>query len=156
MRAVFGIDVSKTSSEVAILVNGEKVHGPDGPFVLGYALDQQAGVIGFQGFVGGFFRTAHGVFAEQGTGAGSLGPGHQGDGFIRAAHFFPVGDLGGEDVGELLFGQALDFFRHILVHDGGHGHDADFVVHQFIRFFLGQFGSGRHYPDHADDFCGEV
>ena len=27
MRAVFGIDVSKTSSKVAILVNGEKVHG---------------------------------------------------------------------------------------------------------------------------------
>ena len=27
MHAVFGIDVSKTSSEVAILVNGEKVHG---------------------------------------------------------------------------------------------------------------------------------
>ncbi|QPO27293.1 IS110 family transposase [Streptococcus suis] len=27
MRAVFGIDVSKASSEVAILVNGEKVHG---------------------------------------------------------------------------------------------------------------------------------
>ena len=27
MRAVFGIDVSKTSAEVAILVNGEKVHG---------------------------------------------------------------------------------------------------------------------------------
>ena len=27
MRAVVGIDVSKTSSEVAILVNGEKVHG---------------------------------------------------------------------------------------------------------------------------------
>ena len=27
MCAVFGIDVSKTSSEVAILVNGEKVHG---------------------------------------------------------------------------------------------------------------------------------
>lgn len=27
MRAVFGIDVSKTSSEVAILINGEKVHG---------------------------------------------------------------------------------------------------------------------------------
>ena len=27
MRAVFGIDVSKTSSEVAILVNSEKVHG---------------------------------------------------------------------------------------------------------------------------------
>ena len=27
MRAVFGIDVSKTSSEVTILVNGEKVHG---------------------------------------------------------------------------------------------------------------------------------
>ncbi|NQN48751.1 transposase, partial [Streptococcus suis] len=26
MRAVFGIDVSKASSEVAILVNGEKVH----------------------------------------------------------------------------------------------------------------------------------
>ncbi len=26
MRTVFGIDVSKTSSEVAILVNGEKVH----------------------------------------------------------------------------------------------------------------------------------
>ena len=26
MRAVFGIDVSKTSSEVAILVNGKKVH----------------------------------------------------------------------------------------------------------------------------------
>ena len=27
MCAVFGIDVSKTSSEAAILVNGEKVHG---------------------------------------------------------------------------------------------------------------------------------
>ncbi|MGT2787950.1 IS110 family transposase, partial [Streptococcus loxodontisalivarius] len=27
MRAVFGIDVSKASSEVAILLNGEKVHG---------------------------------------------------------------------------------------------------------------------------------
>ena len=27
MRAVFGIDVSKASSEVAILVNGERVHG---------------------------------------------------------------------------------------------------------------------------------
>ena len=27
MRTVFGIDASKTSSEVAILVNGEKVHG---------------------------------------------------------------------------------------------------------------------------------
>ena len=27
MRAVFGIDVSTTRSEVAILVNGEKVHG---------------------------------------------------------------------------------------------------------------------------------
>lgn len=27
MRAVFGIDVSKASSEVAVLVNGEKVHG---------------------------------------------------------------------------------------------------------------------------------
>lgn len=27
MRAVFGIDVSKSSSEVAILINGEKVHG---------------------------------------------------------------------------------------------------------------------------------
>ena len=27
MRVVFGIDVSKASSEVAILVNGEKVHG---------------------------------------------------------------------------------------------------------------------------------
>ena len=27
MRTVFGIDVSKASSEVAILVNGEKIHG---------------------------------------------------------------------------------------------------------------------------------
>ena len=27
MRAVLGVDVSQTSSEVAILVNGEKVHG---------------------------------------------------------------------------------------------------------------------------------
>lgn len=27
MRTVFGIDVSKASSEVAILVNGERVHG---------------------------------------------------------------------------------------------------------------------------------
>ncbi|SNV43287.1 transposase [Streptococcus acidominimus] len=27
MRVVFGIDVSKVSSEVAILVNGERVHG---------------------------------------------------------------------------------------------------------------------------------
>lgn len=27
MRVVVGIDVSKASSEVAILINGEKVHG---------------------------------------------------------------------------------------------------------------------------------
>ncbi|MDQ0223611.1 transposase [Streptococcus moroccensis] len=27
MRVVFGIDVSKTSSEVAIVINGEKIHG---------------------------------------------------------------------------------------------------------------------------------
>mgnify|MGYP000662395722 CR=1 FL=1 len=27
MRVVFGIDVSRASSEVAILINGEKVHG---------------------------------------------------------------------------------------------------------------------------------
>ena len=27
MRTVFGIDLSKASSEVAILVNGEKIHG---------------------------------------------------------------------------------------------------------------------------------
>ena len=27
MRTVFGIDVSKASSEVAILVNGERAHG---------------------------------------------------------------------------------------------------------------------------------
>ncbi len=32
MRAVFGIDVSKASSEVAILVNGEKVHRYTIPF----------------------------------------------------------------------------------------------------------------------------
>ncbi|ESV55080.1 transposase, partial [Streptococcus agalactiae LMG 14747] len=27
MRAVFGIDVSKASSEVAIVINSEKIHG---------------------------------------------------------------------------------------------------------------------------------
>src|SRR5699024_12413829 len=27
MRTVFGIDVSKASSEVAIVINGEKIHG---------------------------------------------------------------------------------------------------------------------------------
>ncbi|MFC6994975.1 IS110 family transposase, partial [Streptococcus loxodontisalivarius] len=42
MRAVFGIDVSKASSEVAILVNGEKVHGytmPNDAIGLGRLLD---------------------------------------------------------------------------------------------------------------------
>ena len=27
MRTVFGVDVSKASSEVAIVINGEKIHG---------------------------------------------------------------------------------------------------------------------------------
>ena len=35
MRTVFGIVLSKTSSEVAILVNGEKVHGYT---ILNYAI----------------------------------------------------------------------------------------------------------------------
>ena len=48
MRAVFGIDVSKVSSEVAILVNGEKVHG--------YTMSNDA--IGFARLLGDL-RTVH-------------------------------------------------------------------------------------------------
>ncbi|WP_153053594.1 IS110 family transposase, partial [Streptococcus suis] len=48
MRAVFGIDVSKASSEVAILVNGEKVHG--------YTMSNDA--IGFARLLGDL-RTVH-------------------------------------------------------------------------------------------------
>ncbi|WP_346768705.1 IS110 family transposase, partial [Streptococcus hyointestinalis] len=48
MRAVFGIDVSKVSSEVAILVNGEKVHG--------YTMPNDA--IGFARLLGDL-RTVH-------------------------------------------------------------------------------------------------
>ncbi|HHT7806922.1 TPA: IS110 family transposase, partial [Streptococcus suis] len=48
MRAVFGIDVSKASSEVAILVNGEKVHG--------YTMSNDA--IGFAQLLGDL-RTVH-------------------------------------------------------------------------------------------------
>ena len=42
MRVVFGIDVSKASSEVAIVVNGEKVHA--------YTMPHDA--IGFNRFLG--------------------------------------------------------------------------------------------------------
>ena len=49
MRAVFGIDVSKTSSEVAILVNGEKVHG--------YTILNDA--IGFNRLLGDDLKTVH-------------------------------------------------------------------------------------------------
>ncbi|HEL2419099.1 IS110 family transposase [Streptococcus suis] len=48
MRAVFGIDVSKASSEVAILVNGEKVHG--------YTISNDA--IGFSQLLGDL-KTVH-------------------------------------------------------------------------------------------------
>ncbi|HEM4251523.1 TPA: IS110 family transposase, partial [Streptococcus suis] len=48
MRAVFGIDVSKASSEVAILFNGEKVHG--------YTMSNDA--IGFARLLGDL-RTVH-------------------------------------------------------------------------------------------------
>ena len=48
MRAVFGIDVSKASSEVAILVNGEKVHG--------YTMSNDA--LGFARLLGDL-RTVH-------------------------------------------------------------------------------------------------
>ncbi|HEL1607786.1 TPA: IS110 family transposase [Streptococcus suis] len=48
MRVVFGIDVSKASSEVAILVNGEKVHG--------YTISNDA--IGFARLLGDL-RTVH-------------------------------------------------------------------------------------------------
>ncbi len=48
MRAVFGIDVSKASSEVVILVNGEKVHG--------YTMSNDA--IGFSRLLGDL-KTVH-------------------------------------------------------------------------------------------------
>ncbi len=48
MRVVFGIDVSKASSEVAILVNGEKVHG--------YTISNDA--LGFARLLGDL-RTVH-------------------------------------------------------------------------------------------------
>ncbi|WP_074413356.1 IS110 family transposase, partial [Streptococcus suis] len=48
MRVVFGIDVSKASSEVAILVNGEKVHG--------YTMSNDA--IGFSRLLGDL-KTVH-------------------------------------------------------------------------------------------------
>ncbi|MFX3916337.1 IS110 family transposase, partial [Streptococcus suis] len=48
MRVVFGIDVSNASSEVAILVNGEKVHG--------YTISNHA--IGFARLLGDL-RTVH-------------------------------------------------------------------------------------------------
>ena len=48
MRVVFGIDVSKVSSEVAILVNGEKVHS--------YTMPNDA--IGFSRLLGDL-RTVH-------------------------------------------------------------------------------------------------
>ncbi|CAM2746465.1 Transposase [Streptococcus hyovaginalis] len=48
MRVVFGIDVSKVSSEVAILVNGEKVHN--------YTMSNDA--IGFSRLLGDL-KTVH-------------------------------------------------------------------------------------------------
>ncbi|HFR3204993.1 TPA: IS110 family transposase, partial [Streptococcus suis] len=48
MRVVFGIDVSKASSEVAILVNGEKVHN--------YTMSNDA--IGFSRLLGDL-KTVH-------------------------------------------------------------------------------------------------
>ena len=55
MRVVFGIDVSKASSEVAILVNGEKVHG--------YTIPNDA--IGFNRLLGDIrrFQSANQIIA---------------------------------------------------------------------------------------------
>jgi hypothetical protein len=49
MRVFFGIDVSKASSEVAILINGEKVHG--------YTIPNAA--IGFNRLLGDFLAKEH-------------------------------------------------------------------------------------------------
>ena len=55
MRVVFGIEVSKASSEVAILVNGERVHG--------YTIPNDA--IGFNRLLGGIrrFHSANQIIA---------------------------------------------------------------------------------------------
>ncbi|CYV40266.1 transposase [Streptococcus suis] len=54
MRVVFGIDVSKVSSEVAILVNGEKVHN--------YTMSNDA--IGFSRLLGDL-KTVHTSLKQQ-------------------------------------------------------------------------------------------
>ena len=58
MRTVFGIDVSKASSEVAILVNGEKVHG--------YTMPNDA--IGFAHFLSDLKTVQHPEIIFEATG----------------------------------------------------------------------------------------
>ena len=63
----------------------------DSAFVILYALQQSAGVISFQRFVGCFFSTAQSELLEESAGAAGSRTGNQNDRFIRTANLFPVG-----------------------------------------------------------------
>ena len=80
----------------------------DSAFVILYALQQSAGVISFQRFVGCFFSTAQSELLEESAGTACSRTGNQNDRFIRTANLFPVGYLSSEDVrSPLSLGQAL-------------------------------------------------
>ena len=81
----------------------------DSAFVILYALQQSAGIISFQRFVGCFFSTAQSELLEESAGTAGSRTGNQNDRFIRTANLFPVSYLSSEDVSQLSLGQAFYF-----------------------------------------------
>ena len=65
----------------------------DSARILSDALDEDTGVIRFQGFIVGFFRAVDSVLFEQGPRTGRLRAGNQDDWHIFAADIFPVRDF---------------------------------------------------------------
>jgi len=111
----------------------------DGAVIVFDRLHQRSGVVGFQSFVAGFFSAADCPFLEQSAGSGRGRTGDQDDVLVRAADFFPVRDLGGEDIRQLLGGQVGDAQR--LAGDRRHRDDGNLMVRQrlgdvSIEFFF--------------------
>ena len=91
-----------------------------------------------------FFLTSQCQFREESTGAGGGRTGDKDDRFIRAAYLFPVGDFGGEDILQLLGGQALHFVSDIFIDDGSDSHGADLMVYEAFGFFSRQLLFSRY------------
>ena len=116
----------------------------DSAFVILYALQQSAGVISFQRFVGCFFSTAQSELLEESAGTAGSRTGNQNNRFIRAANLFPVGYLSGEDVGQLSLGQAFYFSCQIFVDNRSHGNYANLMVYKSFGNFGFQLAFCRY------------